>query len=50
MNRGGATASELVAFATKVKRRVREVFGVTLAPEPVLIGFEVDEVAELLSR
>lgn len=50
VNRGGATASELVAFATKVKRRVREVFGVTLAPEPVLIGFEADEVAELLSR
>jgi UDP-N-acetylmuramate dehydrogenase len=47
VNRGGATAAELVAFATKVKRRVREVFGVTLVPEPVLVGFEPEEIADL---
>ncbi len=50
VNRGGATASEIVAFAASIKRRVRERFGVTLMPEPVLVGFEATETAELLER
>lgn len=37
-NRGGATASDLVALAREVRDGVRERFGVTLEPEPVLVG------------
>lgn len=48
VNRGGAKASELIAFAVEVKQRVREAFGVTLHPEPRLVGFEPSEVATLL--
>lgn len=46
-NRGGATADELVALARQVRQRVRQVFGVTLVPEPVFLGFE-KSVEELL--
>ena len=35
-----ASASELVAFAWQVRRRVEETFGVRLIPEPVFWGFE----------
>lgn len=49
VNRGGATASELIAFALEVKTRVRDAFGVTLHPEPRMIGFEPEEVAALLA-
>lgn len=49
VNRGGATASQIVAFAAHIKRGVRERFGVTLVPEPVLAGFEPHETAELLA-
>jgi UDP-N-acetylmuramate dehydrogenase len=38
-NRGGASATELVALATLVTEKVREAYGVTLVPEPVFIGF-----------
>ena len=37
-NRGGATAAEVVALARTVRDGVRDVFGVTLVPEPVLVG------------
>jgi UDP-N-acetylmuramate dehydrogenase len=49
VNRGGATASQIVAFAAWIKRRVRERFGVTLVPEPVLVGFDPHETAALLA-
>lgn len=49
VNRGGATASQIVAFATSIKRRVHDRFGITLVPEPVLAGFEPHEVSELLA-
>jgi UDP-N-acetylmuramate dehydrogenase len=48
VNRGGATAAEIVAFARRVREGVRERFGVTLAPEPVLVGFSPGEVAGLV--
>ena len=46
VNRGGATAVEIVALAAKIRRRVRDLCGVTLEPEPVFLGFEksVDEM------
>jgi UDP-N-acetylmuramate dehydrogenase len=37
-NRGGASATEVVALARTVRDGVRDVFGVTLIPEPVLVG------------
>jgi len=41
-NRGGATASDMVALARTVRDGVRERFGVTLVPEPVLVGVSLD--------
>jgi UDP-N-acetylmuramate dehydrogenase len=37
-NRGGGTAAELLALAREVRDGVRLRFGVTLVPEPVLVG------------
>jgi UDP-N-acetylmuramate dehydrogenase len=37
-NRGGATASDLVALAREVRDGVRERFGIDLVNEPVLVG------------
>jgi len=39
INRGGATAREIVDFAGEVRRQVVERFGVLLTPEARLIGF-----------
>lgn len=41
VNRGGATAGELIALAREVRSGVQAVFGVTLEPEPVLVGVEL---------
>lgn len=41
-NRGSASTSDLVALAREVRDGVREVFGVTLVPEPVWIGVSID--------
>jgi UDP-N-acetylmuramate dehydrogenase len=49
VNRGGATAAEIVTFARKVKDGVRERFGVELHAEPVLLGFSAEEVAGLVA-
>jgi UDP-N-acetylmuramate dehydrogenase len=37
-NRGNATAADVVALARTVRDGVRDVFGITLIPEPVLVG------------
>lgn len=37
-NRGAATAADVVALARTVRDGVRDVFGITLIPEPVLVG------------
>ncbi|OBH75200.1 UDP-N-acetylenolpyruvoylglucosamine reductase [Mycobacterium scrofulaceum] len=37
-NRGGATTEEVIALARVIRDGVRDVFGVTLKPEPVLLG------------
>jgi len=39
VNRGGATASEIARFKTKVQEGVQRVFGLQLHAEPVLVGF-----------
>ena len=41
INRGGATAQEIVDLMRLVQARVQEVFGVELHPEPVFVGFGV---------
>lgn len=50
VNRGGATAAEIVAFARRVKDGVRERFGVSLHAEPVLVGFSAEETAGLIAE
>jgi UDP-N-acetylmuramate dehydrogenase len=42
VNRGGATAADVVALAREVRDRVRDRFGITLHPEPVLVGVSLD--------
>jgi len=37
-NRGGATSADVLALARTVRNGVRDVFGITLLPEPVLVG------------
>ncbi len=37
-NRGSATAADVLALARTVRDGVRDVFGITLQPEPVLVG------------
>jgi UDP-N-acetylmuramate dehydrogenase len=39
VNRGGATAAEIVALKDDIQRAVRDKFGVQLVPEPVFLGF-----------
>jgi UDP-N-acetylmuramate dehydrogenase len=40
INRGGATTTELVAFAREIAHDVRERFGVELHPEPIFVGHD----------
>jgi len=39
INRGGATAQDIVDLMHRIQSRVRDLFGIELKPEPVLIGF-----------
>ena len=50
VNLGGATSAEVVAFARGVRDRVRDRFGVTIAPEPVPLGFTAAELDGLWPR
>jgi UDP-N-acetylmuramate dehydrogenase len=38
VNRGQATAAEIVAFKDEIQARVRDTWGVSLEPEPVFVG------------
>lgn len=49
INRGDASADDIVALASEIQRGVKERFGVTLMPEPVFLGFE-KPVAQLLQE
>lgn len=40
-NRGTATASDVVALARTIRDGVRDAFGITLVPEPVLVGVTI---------
>lgn len=39
INRGAATAREVIALKDEIQTKVREKFGVELTPEPVFVGF-----------
>ena len=47
VNRGGASAKDIVQFAAEVRDTVRATFAVTLTPGPTLLGFSDDELAPL---
>lgn len=42
VNRGGATARDVLRLARRIKRQVADRFGVWLRPEPVFVGFGDD--------
>jgi UDP-N-acetylmuramate dehydrogenase len=46
VHHGGGTAAELVALARDIRDGVRKVFGLTLEPEPVFLGFETSQPLE----
>jgi UDP-N-acetylmuramate dehydrogenase len=39
VNRGGARASDVIAFKNQIQQRVLQTWGIELEPEPVLVGF-----------
>jgi UDP-N-acetylmuramate dehydrogenase len=50
VNRGGATARDVIGFAAQVKRAVLDWCGVWLRPEPVFVGLDRDEEVEFLKK
>ena len=40
VNRGGATAADVIALKDEIQQRVLDAFGVQLHPEPVFVGFQ----------
>lgn len=40
-NRGGASSAEIGELAQKIRQAVQEKFGITLVPEPVLVGLTI---------
>ena len=42
VNRGGATARDVLALAVRIKRQVLDRFGIGLQPEPVFVGLAND--------
>jgi UDP-N-acetylmuramate dehydrogenase len=39
VNRGGATAAEVLALKEQIQQRVEDIWGIRLEPEPVMVGF-----------
>jgi len=39
VNRGEATAADVVAFKDEIQQRVQDIWGIRLEPEPVFVGF-----------
>jgi UDP-N-acetylmuramate dehydrogenase len=40
VNRGGATAADVIALKNEIQQRVAETFEIQLLPEPVFVGFD----------
>jgi UDP-N-acetylmuramate dehydrogenase len=50
VNRGGATARDVLRLATQIKGAVLDRFGVWLRPEPIFVGFEADADLAFLQK
>jgi UDP-N-acetylmuramate dehydrogenase len=50
VNAGGASARDILRLAVRIKRTVRDRFGVSLAAEPVCVGFGRDEDVDFLRK
>jgi UDP-N-acetylmuramate dehydrogenase len=50
VNRGGATAKDLLKLAREIRVRVEGRFGVKLVPEPVFVGFDEGVVSEFFGH
>jgi UDP-N-acetylmuramate dehydrogenase len=50
VNRGGATARDVLALAVRIKRQVLDRFGIGLHPEPVFVGLANDPDVEYLAN
>jgi UDP-N-acetylmuramate dehydrogenase len=48
VNRGGATAGDVLRLARRIKQQVADRFGVWLVPEPIFVGFNHDPDVEYL--
>ena len=48
INRGGATARDVLRLARRIKAAVSDRFGITLRPEPVFVGFANDADVDYL--
>jgi len=40
VNRGGATAADIISLRNEIQKRVLDDFGIELQPEPVFVGFD----------
>ena len=40
VNRGSATAADIISLKNEIQQRVLDTFGIELQPEPVLVGFD----------
>jgi UDP-N-acetylmuramate dehydrogenase len=49
INKGGATAEDIVRLAREIRSRVEKKFGIRLTPEPVFLGFENEVITEFSS-
>lgn len=50
VNRGGATSSDIVDLACRIKHTVLDRYGIALRPEPIFAGFGEDERINFLKR
>ena len=50
VNRGGATARDVLRLARRIKQHVADRFGVWLVSEPIFVGFDHDPDVEYLRR
>ena len=48
INRGGATAADVVALAVDIKRAVWDRFEIAIVPEPVFVGFTDNSIVRWL--
>ena len=50
VNKGGASAADLILLAREIRNRVADRFGVTLFAEPVFVGFDSSIASEFVEE